>query len=73
MAFVGYANQEVDSTRRTNIAMSLPKELYPLAKDAPIPSEWLFGDDIDAMISYTKAQQKPINTRGKKTYMKARN
>ena len=54
MAFVGHANQEVLSTRRTNIAMSLPKELYPLAKDALIPSEWLFGDDIDAMINYTK-------------------
>ena len=39
MTFLGHANQEADSIRRTNIAMSLPKDLYPLAKDVPIPSE----------------------------------
>ena len=31
MTFLGLANQEADSIRRTNIAMSLPKDLYPLA------------------------------------------
>ena len=51
MAFLGHANQKADSIRRTNIAMLLPKDLYPLANDVTIPSEWLFGDDI-------KAQQK---------------
>ena len=30
MTFLGLANQEADSIRRTNIAMSLPKDLYPL-------------------------------------------
>ena len=39
MTFVGHGNQEADSTRGTNIAMSLPKDLYPLEKDVPIPSE----------------------------------
>ena len=39
MTFLGHANQEADSIRRTNIAMSLPKDLYPLVKDVPIPSE----------------------------------
>ena len=41
MTFLGYANQNAGSIRTTNIAMSLPKDLYPLAKDVPIPSEWL--------------------------------
>ena len=39
MTFLGHANQEADSIRRTIIAMSLPKDLCPLAKDVPIPSE----------------------------------
>ena len=40
MTFLGHANQKPDSIiRRTKIAMSLPKDLYPLAKDVPIPSE----------------------------------
>ena len=38
--------------------MSLPKDLYHLAKDVPIPSEWLFGDDINARINDIKSQQK---------------
>ena len=33
MTFLGHANQDADSIRRTNIALSLPKDLYPLAKD----------------------------------------
>ena len=43
IVFVGHANQEADSIRRTNIAISLPNELYPLAKDVSTSSEWLFG------------------------------
>ena len=40
MTFLGHANQKPDPIiRRTKIAMSLPKDLYPLAKDVPIPSE----------------------------------
>ena len=40
MTFLGHPNQKPDSIiRRTKIAMSLPKDLYPLAKDVPIPSE----------------------------------
>ena len=39
MTFLSHANQVADSIRRTNIAMSLPKDLYPLAKDLPIPSD----------------------------------
>ena len=58
MAFVGHANQEADSIRRTNIAISLPKDLYPLAKDVLIPSGWLFGDDINTRINNIKAKQK---------------
>ena len=38
--------------------MSLTKDLYPLAKDVSIPSEWLFGDDINTRINNIKAQQK---------------
>ena len=37
--------------------MSLPKDLYPLVKDVPIPAKWLFGDDINARINNIKAQQ----------------
>ena len=33
--------------------MSLPKDLHPLAKDVPISSEWLFGDNINARINKT--------------------
>ena len=68
MTFLGHANQEADSIRRTNIAMSLPNELYPLAKQVPIPSEWLFGDDINASINNIKAQQKALKV--DKTYFK---
>ena len=38
--------------------MSLPKHLYPLAKSFPIPSEWLFVDDINARTNNIKAQEK---------------
>ena len=68
MTFLGHANQEADSIRRTNIAMSLPKDLYPLAKDVPMPSEWLFGDDINATINNIKARQKAFKV--DKTYFK---
>ena len=53
---------------RTNIATSLPNELYPLAKDVPIPSEWLLDDDINARINNIKTQQKALNA--DKTYFK---
>ena len=39
ITFLGLENQEADSIRKTKIAMSLPKDLYPLEKDVPIPSE----------------------------------
>ena len=38
--------------------MSLPKDLYPLAKDVLIPSKWLFGDDINAWITNIKLNRK---------------
>ena len=59
MTFLGHANQEAHSIRKTNIAMLLTKDLYPLAKYVTILSEWLFGDDI-------KAQQKAFKV--DKTY-----
>ena len=68
MTFLGHANQEADSIRRTNIAISLRKDLYPLAKDVPIPSEWFFGDDINTRINNIKAQQKAVKV--DKTYFK---
>ena len=58
MTGLGHENQEADSIRRTNIAMSLLKDLYPIANDVPIPSEWLFGDNINARSNNIKAQQK---------------
>ena len=68
MTFLGQANQEADSIRTTNIAMSLPKDLYHLAKDVPISSKWLFGDDINATINDIKPQQKAFKV--DKTYFK---
>ena len=68
MTFLGHANQEADSIRRTNIAISLRKDLYPLANDVPIPSEWFFGDDINTRINNIKAQQKAVKV--DKTYFK---
>ena len=68
ITFLGRANQEADCIRRTNIVMLLPKELYPLAKDVPIPLEWLFGDDINARINNIRAQQKAFQV--DKTYFK---
>ena len=56
--FLGHANQEAGSIRRTKIALSLPKYLYSLAKDVPVPSEWLFGDDINVRINNIGAHQK---------------
>ena len=56
MTFLGHPNQEADYIRRTNIAMLLPKDVYNLAKDVPIPSELLFGDDVHARIINIKAQ-----------------
>ena len=37
--------------------MSLPKDLHPLAKDMPIPSEWLAGNNINARITKIKSEQ----------------
>ena len=68
MTFLSHANQEADPIRRTTIAMSPPKDAYPLAKDVPIPSEWLFGDDINARANNIKAQQKAFTE--DKTYFK---
>ena len=68
MTFLGHANQEANSIRRTKIAMSLPNELYPLTKDVAIPSEWLLGDEINARINNIKAQQKAFEV--DKTYLK---
>ena len=39
MTFLGHANQEAHSIRKTNIAMLLTKDLYPLAKYVTILSE----------------------------------
>ena len=69
MTFLSHANQEADSITRTNIATSLPKDLYRLVKDVPTPSEWFFGDDINALINNIKAQQKAF--RVDKTYFKS--
>ena len=69
MTFLGHANQEIDSIGRANIAMSLPKDSYPLVKDVPIPSEWLFSDDINARINNIKAQQKAFKVN--KNYFKS--
>ena len=69
MTILGHANQKADSIRRTNIAMSLPKGLYPLAKGVPILSERLFDDDINAKINNIKAQQKAFKV-DNKTYFK---
>ena len=40
--------------------MSLPKDLYPLAKYLSMPSEWIFGEDINAKINNIKNQQKAL-------------
>ena len=68
MTFLGHANQKADSLRRTNIVMSLPKNLYSLAKDVPVTSEWLFGDDINSRINDIKTQQRAVKV--DKTYLK---
>ena len=69
--FLGHANQQVDSIRRTNIAMSLPKDLYPLAKYLSMPSEWIFGEAINAKINNIKNQQKAFEIG--KTFFKSEN
>ena len=69
MTFLGHANQEAGPIGRTNIAMSLPKDSYPLVKDVPIPSEWVFCDDINARIKNIKAQQKAFKVN--KNYFKS--
>ena len=38
-AFLGSCKPGSKPVRRKNIAMSLPKDLYSLAKDVPIPSQ----------------------------------
>ena len=40
------------------MAMSLPKDLYPLSKDQPILWEWLLSDEINASVNNIKVQQK---------------
>ena len=42
MTFLSHANQEADSIRRTTIAMSPPKDVYPLAKDVPFDRQAYF-------------------------------
>ena len=38
--------------------MLLPNELYPLAKDVPISSDWLFGDDIKQGLVISRLNKK---------------
>ena len=66
--FLGYAHLEADFITGTNIATSLPKDLYLIAKDVSIPSKWFFGDDINARVNNVKAQQKVFKIG--KTYFK---
>ena len=54
--FLNHANQEADLIRTKNIATSLPKDLYLLAKDVAIPLEWLFDDYINARVNTIKAE-----------------
>ena len=68
MTFLGHANQEADSIRRPKIAVPLSKDLYPPSKGASIPSEWIFGDDINARINDIRTQQKDFEA--DKTYFK---
>ena len=68
MTFLGHAKQKADSLRKTNIVMSLPKNLYSLAKEVPVTSEWLFGDDINSRINDIKTQQRAFKV--DKTYFK---
>ena len=69
MKILDHANQEVDSIRRINIAISIPKDLHaPLTKDMSISSDQLFSDDINATIKNIKAQQKVSEI--DKTYFK---
>ena len=65
MTFLGHANQDADSIRRPNTAISLPKALYSLAKDVP---ETLFADDMNPRINNIKAQQKAFKV--DKTFFK---
>lgn len=58
MPFLGHAKQEAYSIRTESIIMSLPKDLHPVAKNVPIPSECLFGDYINARVINIKTQQK---------------
>ena len=66
--FLGHANQEAGSKKRKNIAMSLPKALYSLTEDVLIPSERLFGGEINAMINNIYVKQKVFKVN--KTYFK---
>ena len=68
MPFLDHANQEADSTRRINIAVSLPEDLYSLAQEVQIPLEWLFGDYINVTINNVKAHQKAFKV--DQTYFK---
>ena len=68
MKFLGHANQEADSIKKTRIEMSLLKDLYPPAEDVSIPSEWLFGGDINRRINNGKVPQKVSTVN--KTYFK---
>ena len=68
MTFLGHAKQKADSLRKTNIVMSLPKNLCSLAKEVPVTSEWLFGDDINSRINDIKTQQRAVKV--EKTYLK---
>ena len=70
ITFLGHANQEAGSIRRTSIAMSLPKYLYLLAKNVPILSEWIFGDDINTRINNIKVLKFQKAFKVDKTYFK---
>ena len=48
--------------------LSLPKDLYTLAKYVLTPHEWLFGDEIIVTINNINAQQKAFKV--DKTYFK---
>ena len=55
-------NLEGDNIRRQYLSEILPPKLVPLTKDAPTPSEFLLGNNLNDRIGTIETSQKILQT-----------
>ena len=51
LALLGLILSKLNQFRRDYLKSRLPEKIRPLAKNVPVKSEWLFGDDLNKRIN----------------------